>query len=90
MVRMNLPERIPVGARIVVRCTIGIDERDGREKYRDIVGHVLEWDGRTLTMLRDESANGSRPAEVTTIRSQTIVRLKPIPERPKFTGRPMQ
>ncbi|MBT1165710.1 DUF6725 family protein [Bifidobacterium simiarum] len=86
---MRLPEHIPTGARIVVRCTLGVDEHDRREKYRDVVGHVLGWDGETLTVLRDESANGSRPAEVVTVEAATIVRLKPIPERPKFGGDPI-
>ncbi|OZG55389.1 hypothetical protein BTIS_2235 [Bifidobacterium tissieri] len=81
---MILPKRIPLGARIVVRTTMGVDEADGREKYRDYVGHVTGWDGTTLTMLRDESANGRRKAQIVTIDAMSIVRLKPIPERPTF------
>ncbi|TPF97691.1 hypothetical protein EP30_01755 [Bifidobacterium sp. UTCIF-39] len=81
---MILPKRIPLGARIVVRTTMGVDATDGREKYRDYVGHVTGWDGTTLTMLRDESANGRRKAEIVTIDAMSIVRLKPIPERPTF------
>ena len=42
---MRLPERIPVGARVVVRITDGVDECTGRHQYRDYVGHVRAWDG---------------------------------------------
>ncbi|WP_093961436.1 DUF6725 family protein [Bifidobacterium vansinderenii] len=84
---MILPKHIPTGARIVVRTLIGVDEHDGREKYRDYVGHVTGWDGRTLTMLRDESANGRRKAEIVSVDAASIVRLKPVPERPQFPVR---
>lgn len=73
---------IPTGARVVVRTSLGIDPIDGREKYRDFVGHVRNWDGTTLELTRDAAANGSRPAEDVSIRAADIVRLKPVPERP--------
>ena len=79
---MKLPHTIPTGARIVVRTSLGTDSDTDREQYRDYVGHTLGWDGSTLTLLRDESANGRRPAQVVSISADTIVRLKPIPERP--------
>ena len=56
---MRLPERIPVGARVVVRITDGVDEYTGRHQYRDYVGHVRAWDGRTLQLTRDAAANGT-------------------------------
>ena len=80
--RMSLPEHIPAGVRVVVRRADGVDERTGRGVFRDAVGHVMQWDGKTLTLLRDESANGTRPAQVISIDASTIVRLKPVPERP--------
>ena len=82
---MTLPQTIPTGARIVVRTSLGLDPDTGREQYLDYVGHTLNWDGKTLTLLRDESANGHRPAQVVSISADTIVRLKPVPERPTFT-----
>ncbi|PJM72615.1 hypothetical protein CS006_08560 [Bifidobacterium primatium] len=72
---------IPVGARLVVRTTAGTNE-EGREQYRDFVGHVTAWDGVTLSLLRDESANGRRPAQLVDIKAADIVRFKPVPERP--------
>lgn len=78
---VRLPAAIPVGARIVVRTDDGADERTGRRTYRDFVGHVLSWDGTTLELERDASANGRRPAEHVTIDASSIVRLKPVPER---------
>lgn len=76
-----LPPAIPAGARIVVRVLDGIDEIAGRPQYRDFVGHVRSWDGRTLMMRRDAAANGSRPEQDVTIDAASIVRLKPVPER---------
>ena len=55
---MALPNRIPAGARIVVRVSEGVDPADGRVKFRDYVGHVRSWDGRTLELLR----TGTTPA----------------------------
>lgn len=78
---MSLPNRIPAGARIVVRVSEGVDSVDGRMKFRDYVGHVRFWDGHTLELIRDAAANGSRPAQHVTINASTIVRLKPVPER---------
>lgn len=78
---MALPNRIPAGARIVVRVSEGVDPADGRVKFRDYVGHVRSWDGRTLELLRDAAANGSRPAQRVRLEAETIVRLKPVPER---------
>ena len=75
---MRLPERIPVGARVVVRITDGT----GRHQYRDYVGHVRAWDGRTLQLTRDAAANGSRPAQDVDISATDIAILKPVPERP--------
>ncbi|AEK30607.1 hypothetical protein BALAC2494_00094 [Bifidobacterium animalis subsp. lactis CNCM I-2494] len=80
--RMRLPERIPVGARVVVRITDGVDEYTGRHQYRDYVGHVRAWDGRTLQLTRDAAANGSRPAQDVDISATDIAILKPVPERP--------
>ncbi len=82
---MTLPNHIPVGARIVVRVSEGIDALDGRVKFRDYVGHVRSWDGQTLELTRDAAANGSRPAQQITIDAASIVRLKPVPERPRHT-----
>lgn len=78
------PPHIPAGARVVVRTAIGVDPADGRMKFRDFVGHVRAWDGITLELTRDAAANGSRPAEDVSIDAQTIVRLKPVPERPNL------
>ena len=77
---MRLPERIPVGARVVVRITDGVDEYTGRHQYRDYVGHVRAWDGRTLQLTRDAAANGSRPAQDVDISATDIAILKPVPE----------
>ena len=78
---MRLPEHIPAGARIVVRVKAGIDPRDGRMKYNDRIGHVVAWDGATLTLDRDPSRNGSRPAERIAVAAADIAILKPVPER---------
>lgn len=78
----RLPRRIPAGARVVVRTHDGTDPNNGRTQYRDYVGHVISWDGDTLEMLRDESANGRRPAQIVSLAACDIVRLKPVPERP--------
>ncbi|KFI59198.1 DUF6725 family protein [Bifidobacterium gallicum] len=80
---MQLPTSIPQGARVVVRTALGVDPGDGRMKYRDVVGHVRSWDGSTLEITRDAAANGSRPEQQVSIAAETIVRLKPVPERPK-------
>ncbi|MBT1175513.1 hypothetical protein JS530_08400 [Bifidobacterium sp. LC6] len=85
---MTLPRQIPVGARVVVRITDGVDPADGRMKFRDYVGHVTSWDGYTLEMVRDPAANGSRPAQNVTIHQEQIATLKPVPERPKHQPRP--
>lgn len=79
----QLPKHIPTGIRVVVRRSAGIDKESGRTILRDAVGHVINWDGSTLTLLRDESANGARPAQIITIEGKSIVRIKPVPERPK-------
>ena len=50
-------------------------------KFRDFVGHVRSWDGRTLELMRDAAANGSRPAHRVSIPADAIVTIKPIPER---------
>lgn len=82
MPRMStLPPHIPIGSRLVVRIGDGIDPHTERPVYRDIVGHVQSWDGTTLLMHRDASANGRRPASDVTIDAASIVRLKPVPER---------
>lgn len=77
----HIPSKIPQGARIVVRTDAGIDERTGRRTYRDFLGHVVSWDGTTLVLDRDPSADGRRAAERVRIHAAQIVRLKPIPER---------
>ncbi len=81
----NLPDVIPMGARIVVRtCKIrnipGESECKHREYY-DVIGHVIDWDGVTLHIMRDPAANGSRAAQEMYIDSSEIVRWKPILER---------
>ncbi|KFI68595.1 hypothetical protein BMAGN_0463 [Bifidobacterium magnum] len=90
MPRIPLPSHIPEGARLVVRVADGIDEYSGRPQFRDFVGHVRSWDGVTLALTRDASANGRRPAEDVAIDARTIVRLKPVPERPKRRVQPEQ
>ncbi|NEG54424.1 DUF6725 family protein [Bifidobacterium platyrrhinorum] len=80
---MALPRQIPSGARVVVRVIEGVDPADGRTKFRDFVGHVLAWDGRTLELSRDAAANGSRPQQRVSIDADTIATLKPVPERPR-------
>ncbi|EIK85791.1 MULTISPECIES: DUF6725 family protein [Gardnerella] len=80
----TLPQRIPAGTRIVVRTYKIIEENnDGTQKieYHDVIGHVLEWDGAMLHLLRDPAANGTRAAEEMFIDAKTIYRLKPMPER---------
>jgi len=81
---MPIPNEIPAGARIVVRTCDGIDPTDHRMKFRDYVGHVRSWDGQTLEMIRDAAANGSRPEQRVSIPADTIVTLKPVPERPRL------
>lgn len=83
---MSIPNEIPAHARIVVRVSEGVDPADHRMKYRDYVGHVLSWDGHLLELSRDAAANGSRPAQHVSIDADTIITLKPVPERP--TTRP--
>lgn len=79
---MPMPREIPAGARIVVRVCEGVDPQDQRMKFRDYVGHVHSWDGHTLEMTRDAAANGSRPEQRVSIDVETIVTIKPVPERP--------
>ncbi|MBW3082371.1 DUF6725 family protein [Bifidobacterium phasiani] len=79
---MPMPREIPAGARIVVRICEGVDPADHRMKFRDYVGHVRSWDGHTLEMTRDAAANGSRPEQRVTIDVESIVTIKPVPERP--------
>ena len=83
---MALPKEIPAGSRVVVRVIEGVDPTDRRTKFRDYVGHVTSWDGSTLEMVRDATANGSRPAQHVRIDADTIATLKPVPER--HTTRP--
>ncbi|XOQ63747.1 MAG: DUF6725 domain-containing protein [Bifidobacterium crudilactis] len=78
----RLPSHIPAGARVVVRVRDGISTSDNRMKYRDYIGHVHYWDGTELDLMRDAAANGSRPQQRVWLRAETIVRIKPIPERP--------
>ena len=79
---MSIPNEIPEGARVVVRTLDGVDPTDHRMKFRDFVGHVRSWDGQKLEMTRDATANGSRPEQRVTIAADTIVTIKPVPERP--------
>lgn len=79
---MALPKEIPTGARIVARVIEGVDPDDGRTKFRDYVGHVTAWDGTTLEMVRDATANGSRPEQRVSIEAHAIATIKPVPERP--------
>ena len=65
----------------MVRTYEGVDPADQRMKFRDFVGHVRSWDGRTLELMRDAAANGSRPAHRVSIPADAIVTIKPIPER---------
>ncbi|MBB2955329.1 hypothetical protein FHX77_000737 [Bifidobacterium commune] len=76
-----LPKFIPVGARLMVRTLDGNDPRTGRQQFRDYIGHVRSWDGETLSITRDPAANGSRSAQDLSIPCDSIVALKPIPER---------
>ncbi|MCI1936390.1 MAG: hypothetical protein LKJ44_03530 [Bifidobacteriaceae bacterium] len=85
---MRLPETIPSGVRIVVRTKAGIDPHDGRMKYSDYLGHVRSWDGMTLVLDRDPSRDGSRPAETVRLDSDSIVIIKPVPERKPFPSPP--
>lgn len=62
----------------------GVDPRTGRMTFRDVIGHVLGWDGRVLAIRRDPSRDGSRPAEAMRIDGETITVLKPVPERRPF------
>ncbi len=62
----------------------GVDPRTGRMTFRDVIGHVLGWDGRVLAIRRDPSRDGSRPAEAMRIDGETIAVLKPVPERRPF------
>lgn len=78
----RLPRKIPAGSRVVVRTFDGTSPASGRTQYRDYVGHVISWNGDTLEMLRDESANGRRAAQIVSLAACDIVRLKPVPERP--------
>ena len=64
---MRLPATIPAGARLVVRIALGQDPEDGRPKFRDYVGHVVDWDGHRLILDREQAAD--------------MVALKPVPER---------
>lgn len=80
----TLPQRIPAGTRIVVRTYKIIEENNDETQkieYHDVIGHVLEWDGAILHLLRDPAANGTRAAEEMFIDAKTIYRLKPMPER---------
>ena len=65
----------------MVRTCEGVDPKDQRMKFRDYVGHVRSWDGQTLEMTRDAAANGSRPEQRVSIPADTIVTVKPVPER---------
>jgi hypothetical protein len=76
-----LPKSIPAGARLMVRTLDGNDPRTGRQQFRDYIGHVRSWDGKTLSITRDPAANGSRPSQDLSIPRDSIVALKPIPER---------
>lgn len=81
---LTLPQQIPAGARIVVRTYKIIEDTHTHAQkieYHDAIGHVLEWDGITLHLLRDPAANGTRAAQEMFIDAKTIARLKPIPER---------
>ncbi len=63
-------------------------QKDQRMKFRDYVGHVRSWDGQTLEMTRDAAANGSRPEQRVSIPADTIVTVKPVPERSMTRPRP--
>ncbi|AKV55357.1 hypothetical protein BACT_0870 [Bifidobacterium actinocoloniiforme DSM 22766] len=80
---MRLPDQIPTGARLVVRVAEAPDQPNGRMAFRDYIGHVRSWNGRTLAVTRDATANGRRPEQEVSIDASTIVALKPIPERRK-------
>ena len=73
---------IPKGARVVARVFEGMDPTTHRPSLRDYVGHVVACNADTLDLIRDATANGSRPAERVSIPISSIVALKPIPERP--------
>jgi hypothetical protein len=65
----------------VVRVYDGVDGQDGRMKFRDYIGYVRSWDGQRLELTRDAAANGSRPEQEVSLEADTIVTVKPIPER---------
>ena len=69
---MPIPNEIPAGARIVVRTCEGVDPKDQQ----------------TLEMTRDAAANGSRPEQRVSIPADTIVTVKPVPERSMTRPRP--
>lgn len=65
----------------MVRVYDGVDGQDGRMKFRDYIGYVRSWDGQRLELTRDAAANGSRPEQEVSLEADTIVTVKPIPER---------
>ncbi|WP_300768220.1 DUF6725 family protein [uncultured Bifidobacterium sp.] len=77
---------IPKGSRVVVRLYDGIDTRTGRMSYRDVLGHVLSWDGDVLELRRDPSIDFSRPETTIEIAGKDIAIIKPIPERRRMPG----
>lgn len=85
---MSLPQYIPTGVRLVIRTRESRDQTTGRWQFRDYIGHVVSWDGEELVLRRDPSANGSRPAQVVSLRADSIARLKPIPERNQAQRQP--
>ncbi len=78
---MAIPNEIPCQRASGRPSVRRVDPTDHRMKYRDYVGHVTSWDGHTLDMIRDAAANGSRPEHRVTIDADTIITLKPVPER---------
>lgn len=85
IVEVPIPNKIPSGSRIVVRtCKVkktSENTNHGKFEYFDVIGHVIDFDGITLHIMRDPAANGSRAAQEMYINASDIVRWKPIPER---------
>ena len=85
---MPIPNEIPAGARIVVRTCEGVDPKDQRMKFRDYVGHVRSWDGQTLERRAMRQPTVHAQSNVSAFPADTIVTVKPVPERSMTRPRP--
>ena len=66
---------------MVIRVGEGVDDATGRMMFRDYVGHVLASSSTAIDLSRDPAANGSRPKQRVRIPIESIVAIKPVPER---------